>query len=134
MNPGSGRALWPRPLCCFGPKCLRNAAFDSLSEDDWLQAFSGHPRIGEKGGSVESAEQAGSSGHEQELARVNAEYESKFDFIYIVYASGKSGEEMLEIATSRLGNDRQEEIGMAAAEQRKITETRLRRMLCQEVA
>ena len=37
---------------------------------------------------------------------------------------------MLDIARSRLGNTRDEEIANAAAEQRAITETRLRRMLC----
>jgi len=40
---------------------------------------------------------------------------------------------MLGIARNRLGNDRSQEIANAAAEQRKITATRLRRMLCQEV-
>jgi 2-oxo-4-hydroxy-4-carboxy--5-ureidoimidazoline (OHCU) decarboxylase len=39
---------------------------------------------------------------------------------------------MLEIARGRLGNDRATEIANAAAEQRRITETRLRRMLCLE--
>lgn len=107
-------------------------AFEGLGEADWLEAFAGHPRIGEKGDAVESSEQSGSAGFESELAAVNAEYEAKFDFIYIVYASGKTGEEMLEIARSRLDNERSAEIAVAAGEQRKITETRLRRMMCQE--
>ena len=81
---------------------------------------------------MESSEQSGSLGHETELAQINAEYESKFGFIYIVYASGKTGEEMLELARERLGNSKDEEIAIASGEQRKITETRLRRMLCQE--
>jgi 2-oxo-4-hydroxy-4-carboxy--5-ureidoimidazoline (OHCU) decarboxylase len=40
---------------------------------------------------------------------------------------------MLAIARERLDNDREHEIAVAAGEQRKITTTRLRRMLCQEV-
>ncbi len=110
------------------------SAFDRLNESDWLDAFSSHPRIGEKGDKVESSEQAGSAGHEEQLAAINAEYESRFDFIYIVYASGKSGEEMLEIAKSRLDNERETELKVAAGEQRKITRTRLSRMLCQETS
>ncbi|HEX6286132.1 MAG TPA: 2-oxo-4-hydroxy-4-carboxy-5-ureidoimidazoline decarboxylase, partial [Acidimicrobiia bacterium] len=117
---------------------LRRAAtvFDTLSEDDWLQAFAGHPRIGERGGETENREQAGTASASREVLRelvdVNRRYEEKFGFTYIVYATGKTASEMLSIAKNRLDNDRSAEIAMAAAEQRKITETRLRRMLCQE--
>ena len=108
------------------------SVFDSLSEEDWMEAFAGHPRIGARGDATANREQAGSAGHEGELAEVNAAYEEKFGFTYIVYASGKSGEEMIEIARQRLGNSREDEIREAAGEQRKITATRLMRMLCQE--
>jgi 2-oxo-4-hydroxy-4-carboxy--5-ureidoimidazoline (OHCU) decarboxylase len=37
---------------------------------------------------------------------------------------------MLDLAHGRLGNTREEELVNAAEEQRAITETRLRRMLC----
>jgi 2-oxo-4-hydroxy-4-carboxy--5-ureidoimidazoline (OHCU) decarboxylase len=37
---------------------------------------------------------------------------------------------MLAIAESRLGNERDQEILNGGIEQRRITETRLRRMLC----
>lgn len=107
-------------------------SFRRLDPPDWLEAFAGHPRIGERGDAVASREQSGARGHEEGFARVNAEYEAKFGFTYIVYASNKSGEEMLDIARSRLQNDRETEIGNAAAAQREITATRLRRMLCQE--
>ena len=66
------------------------------------------------------------------LAEVNRDYEERFGFIYIVFASGKTAEEMLAIAEKRLGNGREEEVANAAAEQRKITMRRLRRMTCQE--
>lgn len=106
--------------------------FDDLGSDDWLEAFASHPRIGERGDVVASSEQAGAAGHEAELTTVNTAYEEKFGFIYIVYATGKSGEEMLEIARRRMGNDRKTEIATAAAEQRRITATRLRQMMCQK--
>ena len=108
------------------------SAFDELTEEDWLEAFAGHPRIGERGNETEQSEQAGSLGYEAELAEVNAAYEQKFGFVYLVYATGKSGPEMLEIARDRLRNTREEEIANAAGEQRKITATRLAKMLCQE--
>lgn len=108
------------------------SAFDGLAEEDWLEAFAGHPRIGESGDEVATREQSGAVGHEDELARVNTVYERKFGFIYIVYASGKSGDEMLALARSRIDNDRETELANASSEQRRITTTRLRRMLCQE--
>jgi len=106
--------------------------FDGLSESDWLEAFAGHPRIGEPGGGIAAHEQAGAVGSEEELAAVNSEYETKYGFTYIVYATGKTGEEMLSMARERLGNTREDELANAAIEQRKITSTRLLRMLCQE--
>ncbi len=109
-------------------------AFARLSAEDWLEAFAGHPRIGERGDAVSAREQAGMARAArrllEELAAVNAEYERRFGFTYIVYATGKTAEEMLEIARHRLGNSKQEELINAATEQKKITWTRLRRMLC----
>ncbi|HEU4318557.1 MAG TPA: allantoicase [Acidimicrobiia bacterium] len=110
--------------------------FAGLAEPDWMEAFAGHPRIGERGDSTENREQSGTATASRnvlnELVEVNRAYEAKFDFTYIVYATGKSAPEMLDDAKRRLGNDRATEIANASAEQRKITETRLRRMLCQE--
>lgn len=111
-------------------------AFDVLSEEDWLEAFAGHPRIGERGDAQANREQLGTASASREiiarLAAVNEEYESKFGFTFIVYATGKTAEEMLLTAERRLANNRREEIVDAASEQRSITETRLRRMLCME--
>ncbi|HZD22504.1 MAG TPA: allantoicase [Acidimicrobiia bacterium] len=111
--------------------------FGTLDEFDWLEAFAGHPRIGERGGEMENREQARTSTASREILRdlveVNRRYEERFGFTYIVYATGKTAPEMLAIARERLQNERSQEIATAAREQRKITVTRLRRMLCQEV-
>jgi 2-oxo-4-hydroxy-4-carboxy-5-ureidoimidazoline decarboxylase len=63
------------------------------------------------------------------LAKLNSVYEEKFGYIFIVCASGKSSEEMLAILRQRLGNDRDEELRIAAAEQAKITRLRLVKLL-----
>lgn len=111
------------------------AAFDRLEEPDWLEAFAGHPRIGEKGDAVANSEQSASAGASadvlQSLDKANRAYEAKFGFTYIVYATGKSAEDMLVLARARSENSRTEEIENGGAEQRKISETRLRKMLCQ---
>ena len=110
------------------------AVFDSLSNGDWLEAFAGHARIGERGDRQANREQSGTADAEasllSDLAEANQAYEAAHGFTYIVYASGKTAQEMLDIVRGRIGNTREDELGNAAAEQRMITETRLRRMLC----
>lgn len=111
-----------------------STVFETLSEADWMDAFAGHPRIGERGDRVADREQSGTAGADEsvlaELSKVNLAYERAHGFTYIVFATGKTAEEMLSDARSRLGNETEEEIANAAREQRAITETRLRRMLC----
>jgi allantoicase len=127
-----------RPFATIGSVFDRaDEAFDGMGEHDWLEAFAAHPRIGERGDDeVANREQAGTASASRELiaelAKVNHDYEQKFGFTYIVYASGKTAEEMLAVARRRLSNERSGEIEAAAREQRRITTTRLRRMLCQE--
>jgi 2-oxo-4-hydroxy-4-carboxy-5-ureidoimidazoline decarboxylase len=65
----------------------------------------------------------------QDLAQGNRDYLEKFGFIFIVFATGKSAEQMLALLQARLPNDRSTEIKNAAEEQRKITDLRLRKLL-----
>lgn len=118
------------------------AIWNDLETGDWLEAFSAHPMIGEtkvtpsqqaQSAKWSAGEQAGMSFADdvvrQELAAANRAYYEKFGFIFIVCATGKSAEEMLELCRSRLGKDRETEIAIAANEQKKITEIRLRKLL-----
>jgi len=111
----------------------------SLSETDWLEAFAHHPRIGEKKApttsflaSSVSEQAAAQESLEQvvvELARGNRAYEEKFGFLYIVFASGRSAPELLEILNQRLTRTRDEELHEAARQQLQITNLRLRKWL-----
>ena len=114
----------------------------SLSPDDWLEAFRSHPKIGErKAAGAVSAQSREWSGQEQagvseasketadSLAALNREYEQKFGFIFIICATGKSSEEMLAALRERLNNDPRAELRIAAGEQSKITELRLRKLI-----
>ena len=108
--------------------------WNSLDQSDWLEAFAHHPRIGERtNDAIAAREQSGIRSADkpvrEELAQVNSDYERKFGYIYIVCATGKSAEEMLAIARSRLNNDPSTEIAVAAEEQRKITQLRLAKLL-----
>ncbi|MGZ3417138.1 MAG: 2-oxo-4-hydroxy-4-carboxy-5-ureidoimidazoline decarboxylase [Polyangiales bacterium] len=117
-----------------------DAIWWSLDRKDWDEAFSAHPRIGSKKDvekkpekSWSSREQAGAAAANDDtlaaLAQANADYEARFGRIYIVCATGKSAEEMLAIARSRLHNDPETEVRIAAEEQRKITRLRLHKLL-----
>ena len=108
-----------------------------LSRTDWLEAFGRHPKIGERSASGSTRawseqEQAGAraagAASVAELARVNAEYQKKFGFIFIVCATGKSADEMLAAAKARLGNSPEAELRNASEEQRKITRLRLAKL------
>jgi OHCU decarboxylase len=119
-----------------------HAVWWSLNEQDWLEAFRAHPRIGEKkAATTGSAQSQQWSGQEQagvrdaaadtvdSLGRLNREYDAKFGHIFIVCATGKSSEEMLDLLRERLTNEAADELQIAAAEQSKITELRIRKLL-----
>ena len=111
-----------------------------VSEDDWREAFTHHPKIGDiealkkKFDTKEWAagEQAGVAGSPEDiirqLAEGNREYEQKFGYIFIVSATGKTAIEILQILKRRLNNDRDEELKSAAGEQNKITKIRLEKL------
>ena len=102
----------------------------SLGESDWREAFSHHPKIGQKSADrLAAEEQSGVSGAPADvlaaLAEGNREYERKFGYIFIVCATGKTAAEMLALLQQRLPNDPATELRIAAEEQAKITALRL---------
>jgi 2-oxo-4-hydroxy-4-carboxy-5-ureidoimidazoline decarboxylase len=110
-------------------------------EEDWLEAFEHHPKIGNVNSLKEkyadtiawaSNEQSGVNVASDEiliaLAKGNDDYEKKFGYIFIVCATGKSAGEMLEILQGRLLNTPENEIQVAAEEQNKITKLRLEKL------
>jgi OHCU decarboxylase len=104
----------------------------SLDGADWREAFAAHPRIGETGSRWSEQEQAGARGADTRtlagLIEANRVYETRFDHIFIVCATGKSAAEMLGLLRARLANDPETELRIAAEEQRKITNLRLEKL------
>ncbi len=107
----------------------------SLDDDDWLEAFSHHARIGAdvRGDATAAREQAGAADADEltrrALAKGNADYEDRYGFIFLVCATGKSAAEMLAILRGRMDHDVAVERRFAAAEQAKITRIRLEGLL-----
>ena len=146
-----GSEVWARELATRRPitdESTLVAASDEiwsrLSREDWLEAFLKHPRIGDGQAPPDaSTKSAAWSAEEQQnvaaagesvqasLARANREYERRFGRVFIVCATGKSAREILDILNRRLQNDDAAELNEAAEEQRKITNTRLKKWLSQ---
>lgn len=136
------RMIEARPFADVGA-LLEQAGqiWQNLEMRDWLEAFAAHPKIGARTEAWQSvqfakwshAEQTGARAAAEtilsDLAEANCLYEHKFGYIFIVCATGKSAEEMLEICRRRLSGDADEEIRIAAGEQQKITEIRLKKLL-----
>lgn len=114
----------------------------SLRKEDWLEAFTHHPKIGdlnslkEKFSSTKLLAENEQSGVNSatnecltELARLNEEYERKFGYIFIVCATGKTADEMLALIRERIKNNSEEEVMIAMEEQNKITKLRLEKLL-----
>lgn len=109
----------------------------TLEGGDWLEAFSRHPRIGERSAgtsrSWSNEEQAGAHDAPAEtldrLNRLNRDYERRFGHVFLISAAGKRAEEMLANLERRMTNDPVTELKIAALEQAKITRLRLEKLL-----
>ncbi len=131
---------WVSAMLAARPFASDAALFDvadrvwwGLGREDWLEAFAGHPRIGEQADDAwAQREQAGVSGAAQAtraaLAEGNGTYERRFGHVFLICATGKSGDDMLRALQARLANDPATELRIAAAEQAKITRLRLERL------
>lgn len=119
-----------------------NRYWQDLSEEDYLQAFAGHPQIGNIDSlhskyantkALAAGEQSSVTTADSDvikaLAQGNRDYLEKFGFIFIVCATGKSAAEMLALLQQRLSNNRLTELANAAEQQRNIFQLRLRKLL-----
>lgn len=144
-----GAQRWINEMIKAGPFNSKEEAIQksekiwkSLNEEDWLDAFLHHPKIGDVSSLNEKyshskmlaeKEQSGAENAPSEvlyeLAKYNEDYEKKFGFIFIVCATGKSAGEMLTIIKDRINNDPETEIKIAMEEQNKITKLRLEKLI-----
>jgi len=106
------------------------AAFEALDWTDVLEALGEHPRIGDRVSGQSAAEQSGvADASRAALAAGNAEYEERFGHVFLICATGLSGEQMVAALRERLSNDPYTERAVATAELRKITVLRVRKAL-----
>ena len=143
-----GASAWVERMMARRPFGSRDALMATardewfgLQRSDWLEAFGHHPKIGDRDSlrqrfartaHLSEREQAGVDGASEDvleaLAAGNREYERRFGYIFIVCASGKSADGMLRLLRQRLPNPPDVEIRIAADEQARITELRLKKL------
>lgn len=144
-----GSKKWTDQMLALRPFTSKDDLLDAadriwaaLSAEDWLEAFCHHPPIG---GNKAAKKQSGtarqwSSGEQSraqqaseetlvQLAEANQEYHARFGTVFLICAMGKTAEEILANARTRLANDPGTERRIAAEEQRKITRLRLEKLL-----
>lgn len=102
------------------------------------RALAAHPRIGERAtgtsaGSVWSRqEQSGVSADaalHQALVEGNQAYEERFGRVFLICATGRSGDQILTALRGRLQNDARTEARVVADELRQIAVLRLRKLV-----
>ncbi|MFC9767485.1 2-oxo-4-hydroxy-4-carboxy-5-ureidoimidazoline decarboxylase [Rhodococcus jostii] len=134
-------AVWAERVAAGRPfpsaDALYTAADDvlgDLTESEIDAALAGHPRIGDRADNPSSArEQSAVAAADDDVrARLragNEEYEQKFGHVYLVCASGRSAQELLDVLRDRLGNDSATERKILRTELAAINRIRLERLL-----
>jgi 2-oxo-4-hydroxy-4-carboxy-5-ureidoimidazoline decarboxylase len=109
---------------------------EQMSWAEVLEALSVHPRIGQRLASQSTEarwsrqEQSGvSDGSREAFIAGNSAYEDRFGHIFLISATGLSGEQMLAELTRRLENDEVRERAEVRQELAKIVELRLRKLV-----
>jgi 2-oxo-4-hydroxy-4-carboxy-5-ureidoimidazoline decarboxylase len=112
-----------------------DAAFNALSWDEIAESINAHPRIGERSPDRgwSAAEQSGAASASDEVRRALAEgtlaYEKRFGYVFLICATGLSGQDMLNQLRARLDHDQEAERTVVRRELLKITRLRLTKML-----
>ena len=144
-----GSSKWVEMMTNLRPFLNRTELLDaakktwfSLTNQDWLEAFEHHPKIGDleslrnkfqKTAEFSLSEQIGLNDVSEDiliqLEKGNRLYENKFGYIFIVCASGKNAEEILALLQARINNDPKEELLIATNDQNEITILRIEKLL-----
>ena len=112
------------------PLTTASEVITELNEDEKLEALNAHPAIGAKNLSTRSAAEQGSDDDPEtltELERLNAEYEERFGFRFVVFVNRRPKSEVVPILRERLGRSREQELDTAVQELVAIAEDRWHR-------
>ncbi|MFI7007560.1 2-oxo-4-hydroxy-4-carboxy-5-ureidoimidazoline decarboxylase [Streptomyces sp. NPDC050145] len=108
-----------------------DAAMAELSPEDLAEAMAGHPPIGrpKPGDPTSSREQRGMAGASEELKaemlELNLGYQDRFGHVFLICATGLTGEQMRDALKVRIANTPDQEWEIVRAELGKINRIRL---------
>ncbi|WP_405775601.1 2-oxo-4-hydroxy-4-carboxy-5-ureidoimidazoline decarboxylase [Streptomyces sp. NBC_00859] len=108
-----------------------DAATAELTEGDLAEAMAGHPPIGrpKPGDPTSSREQRGMAGASEELKtemlELNLAYQERFGHVFLICATGATGEQMRDAMKSRIGHTPEQERAIVRTELGKINRIRL---------
>ena len=103
------------------------ALLPALTEEEKVETLNAHPRIGEDPARLSSRslqEQGGDS--LPELERLNAEYERRFGFRFVIFVNRRPKAQIVEVLRQRLTRSRAEEMEEGLQAIVDIAEDRLR--------
>lgn len=109
-----------------------DAAMVTLTAEDLGEAMAGHPPIGrpKPGDAVSAREQSGvREALREELLEFNLTYQDRHGHVFLICATGRTGDEMLAALKERIGNDTDTERGIVRTELGKINRIRLQRLM-----
>ncbi|MFI8192658.1 2-oxo-4-hydroxy-4-carboxy-5-ureidoimidazoline decarboxylase [Streptomyces sp. NPDC085946] len=112
-----------------------DAATAELTPADLAEAMAGHPPIGRPrpGDPTSAREQRGMAGASEELKaemlELNLAYQEKFGHVFLVCATGRTGEQMRDAVRERIGNAPEREREIVRTELGKINRIRLARLV-----
>jgi 2-oxo-4-hydroxy-4-carboxy--5-ureidoimidazoline (OHCU) decarboxylase len=90
-----------------------------LSEEERKEMLDAHPAIGGRATSERSAREQGSDDDPEvlaELAELNAAYEERFGFRFVVFVNGRPRREIVPLLRGRLQRTREEELATGVDE------------------
>lgn len=138
-------AAWGRAILAHRPYATTEAllsasdtATAALGSEGLAEAMAGHPPIGrpKPGDPTSSREQQGMAGASEELKaemlELNLAYQERFGHVFLICATGATGEQMRDAVKSRIGNSPEQERGIVRTELGKINRIRLTRLVTED--
>ncbi|RPE39272.1 2-oxo-4-hydroxy-4-carboxy-5-ureidoimidazoline decarboxylase [Streptomyces sp. Ag109_O5-1] len=142
LHEACASTAWARRLLAARPYATpeslylaSDAAMADLTGADLEEAMAGHPPIGRPrpGDPTSAREQSGMAGAAEglkaEMLELNLAYQEKFGHVFLICATGRTGEEMRDAVKERIGNAPGQEREIVRTELGKINRIRLARLV-----
>ncbi|PAZ16827.1 OHCU decarboxylase [Streptomyces sp. SA15] len=142
LHEACASAAWAKRLLAARPYATpedlyttSDAAMAELTAEDLAEAMAGHPPIDrpKPGDPTSAREQRGMAGASEELKaqmlELNLAYQERFGHVFLICATGRTGEQMRDAVKERIGNPPEREREIVRTELGKINRIRLARLV-----